>query len=128
MGKILICDDTLFMRHMLKNILESGGHEVIGEATNGQEAIEQYRSLNPDLVTMDITMPELDGVNALAKIKELDPKAKVIMVSAMGQEAMVKEAILKGARDFIIKPFKEGRVLYSVEKVLEDRPLGNMLY
>jgi len=128
LARILICDDTLFMRHVLRNIIEKGGHEVVGEAENGLVAIEKYRELKPDIVTMDITMPEMDGVKALAHIKKEFPQAKVNMVSAMGQEAMVKEAIDYGANDFIIKPFKEGRVLYSIERILGNISLGNMLY
>lgn len=128
MARILICDDTLFMRYMLKNILEKGGYIVAGEARNGLEAIKKYEDLKPDLVTMDITMPEMNGIEALTKIMQKHPQANIIVLSAMGQEAMVKEAILKGAKDFIVKPFKEGRVLHSVAKVLGNESIGNILY
>ncbi|KJS82309.1 MAG: chemotaxis protein CheY [Peptococcaceae bacterium BICA1-8] len=128
MARILICDDSLFMRYVLRKILENGGHEVIGEAENGLEAIEKYKEFMPELATMDITMPEMDGIRALENIKREIPEAKIIMVSAMGQESMVKEAIHYGASDFIIKPLKEGRVLHAIEKVLGNNPLGNILY
>ncbi|MBT9253403.1 MAG: response regulator [Brockia lithotrophica] len=116
--RILIVDDAAFMRMMLKDILKRGGYEVVGEAANGVEAVALYRELRPDLVTMDITMPEMDGISALKQIRTLDPEAKVIMVSAMGQQAMVIEAIQSGARDFIVKPFQAERVLEAVRKVL----------
>ncbi|RKQ84202.1 response regulator [Brockia lithotrophica] len=116
--RILIVDDAAFMRMMLKDILKRGGYEVVGEAANGVEAVALYRELRPDLVTMDITMPEMDGIAALKQIRTLDPEAKVIMVSAMGQQAMVIEAIQSGARDFIVKPFQAERVLEAVRKVL----------
>ncbi|MFZ7103058.1 MAG: response regulator [Peptococcaceae bacterium] len=128
MARILICDDSLFMRHSLKKILETGGHQIVGEAGDGAQGVKKYKELQPDLATMDITMPEMDGVQALKEIKKFFPGAKVIMVSAMGQESMVRDAILTGAKDFIVKPFKEGRVLYSVEKVLSNSELGNMLF
>jgi len=128
LARILICDDSLFMRYVLRKILENGGHEVIGEAENGLEAIEKYKEFMPELATMDITMPEMDGIRALENIKREIPEAKIIMVSAMGQESMVKEAIHYGASDFIIKPLKEGRVLHAIEKVLGNNPLGNILY
>ncbi|PTQ52658.1 MAG: Chemotaxis regulator - transmits chemoreceptor signals to flagelllar motor components CheY [Brockia lithotrophica] len=116
--RILVVDDAAFMRMMLKDILKRGGYEVVGEAANGVEAVALYRELRPDLVTMDITMPEMDGIAALKQIRTLDPEAKVIMVSAMGQQAMVIEAIQSGARDFIVKPFQAERVLEAVRKVL----------
>ena len=119
MGKqILICDDAAFMRMMLKDILVKEGYEVVGEAVNGADGVEKYGSLKPDLVTMDITMPEMDGIQALKKIKELDGGANVIMCSAMGQQAMVIEAIQSGAKDFIVKPFQAERVLEAVKKVV----------
>lgn len=114
--RILLVDDAVFMRMKLKDILEKNGYEVVGEAQNGVEAIEKYKSEKPDLVTMDITMPEMDGVTALRKIKELDPKAKVIMCSAMGQQSMVMDAIQAGAIDFIVKPFDNDRVIESLNK------------
>lgn len=114
--RILIVDDAVFMRMKLKDILEKNGYEVVAEAQNGVEAIEKYKSENPDLVTMDITMPELDGVSALKEIKKINPNAKVIMCSAMGQQSMVMEAIQAGAVDFIVKPFETDRVIKSLEK------------
>lgn len=116
--RILIVDDAIFMRMKLKDILEKSGFEVVAEAQNGVEAIEKYKSEKPDLVTMDITMPEMDGVSALKAIKQLDPKAKVIMCSAMGQQSMVMDAIQAGAMDFIVKPFDNDRVLQSLNKAI----------
>ena len=117
MGKrILLVDDAVFMRMKLKDILEKNGYEVVGEAQNGLEAIEKYKTERPDLVTMDITMPEMDGVTALKEIKKIDPKAKVIMCSAMGQQSMVMDAIQAGAIDFIVKPFDNDRVIESINK------------
>ncbi|QOR35339.1 response regulator [Clostridium sp. 'deep sea'] len=115
---ILIVDDAAFMRMMLKNLLEKEGFEVIGEAQNGKKAVEAYQELNPDLVLMDITMPEMDGIEALRWIKKINPKAKVIMCSAMGQQGMVMDAIKSGASDFIVKPFDNVRVLESLNKAL----------
>jgi two-component system chemotaxis response regulator CheY len=117
--RILLVDDAVFMRMKLKDILEKNGYEVVGEAQNGLEAIEKYMSEKPDLVTMDITMPEMDGVTALKKIKEFDPKAKVIMCSAMGQQSMVMDAIQAGAIDFIVKPFDNDRVIESLNKAIK---------
>ncbi|MDQ0337274.1 two-component system chemotaxis response regulator CheY [Caldalkalibacillus uzonensis] len=118
MGKILVVDDAAFMRMMIKDILTKNGYEVVGEAADGQQAVEQYSELKPDLVTMDITMPEMDGITALKKIKEIDPEAKVVMCSAMGQQAMVIDAIQAGAKDFIVKPFQADRVLEAIKKVI----------
>lgn len=119
MGKnILICDDAAFMRMMIKDILSKNGYNVVGEAENGLVAVDKYTETKPDLVLMDITMPEMDGINALKKIKEKDPNASVIMCSAMGQQAMVIESIQAGARDFIVKPFQPDRVLEAVKKVV----------
>ncbi len=115
---ILICDDAAFMRMMIKDILTKNGYNVVGEAENGVKAIEAYTECNPDLVLMDITMPEMDGIGALKGIKEKDPNAAVIMCSAMGQQAMVIEAIQSGAKDFIVKPFQAERVLEAVKKVI----------
>lgn len=115
---ILICDDAAFMRMMIKNVLTKGGYTVVGEAENGAKAVEKYKELSPDLVLMDITMPEMDGIQALKEIKKLDGGAKVIMCSAMGQQAMVVESIQAGAKDFIVKPFQEDRVLEAVKKVI----------
>ncbi len=119
MGKnILICDDAAFMRMMIKDILTKNGYNVVGEAENGAVGVEKYAELKPDLVLMDITMPEMDGINALKNIKASDPNANVIMCSAMGQQAMVIEAIQAGAKDFIVKPFQPDRVLEAVKKVV----------
>lgn len=111
-------DDAAFMRMMLKDILLKGGFEIAGEATNGAEAVRLYQELKPELVTMDITMPEVDGIAAVKEIKKIDPNAKVVMVSAMGQQAMVIEAIQAGASDFIVKPFQPDRVLEALKKAL----------
>ena len=115
---ILICDDAAFMRMMIKDILTKNGYNVAGEAENGLKAVEKYKEVSPDLVLMDITMPEMDGIQALKEIKKIDPNAKVIMCSAMGQQAMVVESIQAGAKDFIVKPFQEDRVLEAVKKVV----------
>ena len=115
---ILICDDAAFMRMMIKDILSKNGYNVAGEAENGAKAVEKYAELKPDLVLMDITMPEMDGIQALKKIKEGDPSALVIMCSAMGQRAMVIESIQAGAKDFIVKPFQADRVIEAVKKVV----------
>ncbi|MBT2657799.1 response regulator [Bacillus sp. ISL-18] len=118
MARILIVDDAAFMRMMLKDILTKNGLEVVGEAVNGADAIEKYRELQPDVVTMDITMPEMDGITAVKQIKAQFPQARVIMCSAMGQQPMVLEAIQAGARDFVVKPFQADRVMESIKKVL----------
>lgn len=115
---ILICDDAAFMRMMIKDILTKNGYTVAGEAENGLKAIEKYNELKPDLVMMDITMPEMDGIEALKKIKASDSSANIIMCSAMGQQAMVIEAIQSGAKDFIVKPFNHDRVLEAVKKAI----------
>ncbi|QGT99177.1 Chemotaxis regulator - transmits chemoreceptor signals to flagellar motor components CheY [Candidatus Syntrophocurvum alkaliphilum] len=117
--KVLIVDDAAFMRMMIKDILAKNGYEVIGEAENGIEAVEKFDELKPDLVTMDITMPEKDGIAAVKEIKSKDPNAKIIMCSAMGQQAMVIDAIQAGAKDFIVKPFQPERVLEAVSKAIE---------
>lgn len=118
MAKVLIVDDAAFMRMMLKDILLKNGYEVAGEAQNGIKAVELYKSEKPDVVTMDITMPEMDGIQAVKEIRAIDASAKIIMCSAMGQQAMVMEAIKSGARDFVVKPFQPERVLESLKKVL----------
>ena len=115
---VLICDDAAFMRMMIKDILTKNGYEVAGEAENGAKAVEKYNETKPDLVLMDITMPEMDGIQALKKIKETSADANVIMCSAMGQQAMVIEAIQSGAKDFIVKPFQADRVLEAIKKVI----------
>lgn len=116
--RVLVVDDAAFMRMMIKDILTKNGYDVVGEAENGLKAVEKYQELRPDLTTMDITMPEMDGITAVKQIKQLDPGAKVIMCSAMGQQAMVIEAIQSGARDFIVKPFQPDRVLEAVRKAV----------
>lgn len=118
MANILLVDDAAFMRMMLKDILTKNGYTVAGEAENGLKAVEKFRELSPDLALMDITMPEMDGLQALKKIKAEWPDAKVVMCSAMGQQAMVIDAIQSGAKDFIVKPFQPERVLEAVRKVL----------
>lgn len=118
-NNILICDDAAFMRMMIKDILTKNGYNVVGEAENGAKAVEKYQETKPDLVLMDITMPEMDGIQALKKIKSMDPNASVVMCSAMGQQAMVIESIQSGARDFIVKPFQPDRVLEAVKKAVE---------
>ena len=115
---ILICDDAAFMRMMIKDILTKNGYNVAGEAENGLRAVEKYKEVAPDLVLMDITMPEMDGIAALKEIKKQDAGARVIMCSAMGQQAMVIESIQAGAKDFIVKPFQAERVLEAVKKVI----------
>ncbi|WP_252231550.1 response regulator [Clostridium sp. ZBS15] len=118
MAKVLIVDDAAFMRMMIKDILEKNDFEIVGEASNGAVAVEMYKKDKPDVVTMDITMPDVDGIEAVKQIKEFDPSAKIIMCSAMGQQSMVMEAIRAGAKDFIVKPFQADRVLEAIKKVL----------
>lgn len=113
---IMICDDAAFMRMMLKDIVTKNGYEAIGEAENGAVAVAKYDELHPDVVLMDITMPEMDGIAALTKIKEKHPEAVVIMCSAMGQQVMVIDSIRAGAKDFIVKPFVPDRVLEAIKK------------
>ncbi|MCM3782950.1 response regulator [Neobacillus mesonae] len=117
-NRILIVDDAAFMRMMIRDILTKNGFEVVGEAQDGAQAIEKYKELKPDLITMDITMPEMDGIAALKEIKKIEPNAKVIMCSAMGQQAMVIDAIQAGAKDFIVKPFQSDRVIEAINKTL----------
>jgi len=117
MKKILIVDDAAFMRASLKMMLTKNGFEIIGEAENGNMALEQYKLLSPEVVTMDITMPECNGIEALKKIKSFDKNAKVVMISAMGQEGMVVEAVMAGAKGFIVKPFNEAKVLEVLNKL-----------
>jgi two-component system chemotaxis response regulator CheY len=118
MAKILIVDDAAFMRMMIKDILEKNDFQVVGEANNGIKAVELYKKEKPDVVTMDITMPDMDGIEAVKAIKAFDPAAKIIMCSAMGQQTMVMDAIKAGARDFIVKPFQPDRVLEAIKKVI----------
>jgi two-component system, chemotaxis family, chemotaxis protein CheY len=117
MPKVLVVDDAAFMRVTLRNVLSPAGF-VVEEATNGAEAVTRYSEVSPDVVTMDITMPEKDGIEATKEIMALDPNARVVMVSALGQEKMVKDAILAGAKDFIVKPFQPDRVLSALNRVL----------
>jgi len=117
-NKVLVVDDAAFMRMMIKDILRKGGYEVVGEAEDGAKAVEKYKELRPDLVTMDITMPDMDGITAVKEIRKLDSNAQIIMCSAMGQQAMVIDAIQAGAKDFVVKPFQPERVLEAVRKVL----------
>jgi two-component system, chemotaxis family, chemotaxis protein CheY len=117
-ANILVVDDAAFMRLMIKDMLVEAGHTVVGEAVNGLDAIEKYRKLKPDLVTMDITMPDMEGVDALKEIRRLDPRAVVIMCSAMGQKQLIVEAIKSGAKDFIVKPLQTSRVIEAISKAL----------
>ncbi len=121
MAKILIVDDSLFMRKVLKGIIEKEGHIVIDEACNGDDAMEKYAKSQPNLVIMDITMPDVDGLEGLRRIKVLDNNAKIIMCSAMGQDPFIKEAIDNGALDFIIKPFRKEQVIGTINRVLANR-------
>lgn len=118
MARILIVDDAAFMRTILKNILTEGGHTVVGEAENGAAALDRYKELRPDIVTLDITMPEVDGIEALKRIKAYDSNATCIMCSAMGQQAMVLDSVKNGAKDFIVKPFQADKILASINKLV----------
>jgi two-component system chemotaxis response regulator CheY len=118
MKRILIVDDAMFMRLALKTMLEKNGFEVVGEAEDGLAGCDKYKILKPDLVTMDITMPKMEGIEALKKIKEFDPNANVVMVSALGQESIVRNSIMCGAKTFIVKPYKEDSVVKTLKKVL----------
>ncbi|MBW7935384.1 MAG: response regulator [Gemmatimonadaceae bacterium] len=118
MPTVLICDDAIFMRTMVGDILQRAGFEVVGEADTGAQAVEQYKRLRPDLVTMDIVMPDMGGIDAVRAIMAFDPNARVLMCSAMGQQALVVEAIQAGAKDFVVKPFQPSRVLEAVQRVL----------
>lgn len=117
---ILIVDDAIFMRKMIGDILKKEGYEICGEAEDGIEAIEKYKELKPDLVTMDIIMPDMSGIDAVQEIVKNDSNAKILMVSAMGQQSLVVEAIQKGAKDYVIKPFQPSRVIEAVERVLRS--------
>jgi two-component system chemotaxis response regulator CheY len=118
MARVLVVDDAAFMRKMVGDALAQGGHEVVGVAGNGVEALERFQELKPDLTTLDITMPERDGLSALADIMGVDPSARVVMCSALGQESKVLEAIKLGAKDFVVKPFQPDRVIEAVQKAL----------
>ncbi|HET6579957.1 MAG TPA: response regulator [Gemmatimonadales bacterium] len=115
---VLVCDDAIFMRTMISDILTQAGFEIVGEAESGSQAVEKYRTLKPDLVTMDIVMPDMGGIEAVREICRTDPEAKILMCSAMGQQALVVEAIQAGAKDFVVKPFQPSRVLEAVQRVL----------
>ena len=115
---VLVCDDAIFMRTMISDILAQSGYEIVGEAETGVQAIERYKQLKPDLVTMDIVMPDLGGIEAVREIVKFDPAARILMCSAMGQQALVVEAIQAGAKDFIVKPFQPSRVLEAVQRLL----------
>jgi len=117
MTRVLIVDDAAFMRMMIKDILEKNGYDVVAEANNGIKAVEMYKREKPDIVTMDITMPDMDGIEAVKAIREFDPSAKIIMCSAMGQQSMVMDAIRAGAKDFVVKPFQPDRVLEAMSKI-----------
>ena len=119
MARVLVADDASFMRQMIREIVEAEGHEVVGEASDGDEVVEEFKRLSPDVVTMDIVMPRRSGIDAVKGIMELDSGAKVVMCSALGQETLVQEAMAAGARDFIVKPFKPDVVIATIEKVLE---------
>ncbi|MBU0502208.1 MAG: response regulator [Candidatus Margulisbacteria bacterium] len=122
MAKILVVDDAIFTRKLLSDILKKEGHEIIGEAENAAEAVKKYQSLKPDIVTMDIIMPETEGMNGIGAVKaiiKIDKEAKIIMVSAMGQQEMIVEAIQAGAKDFIVKPFQPSNVINAVNKLLK---------
>ena len=118
MAKVLIVDDAPFIRASLKAMLERNGFEIAGEAVDGVDGIEKYKLVTPDIVTMDITMPEMDGVESLKEILKYDPNAKVIMLSAIGQENMIKRAVVNGAKSFVVKPFKEEKLIQTLTKVL----------
>jgi two-component system chemotaxis response regulator CheY len=118
MARVLVVDDAAFMRKVLSDALAGGGHEVVGEAANGLEAVAQFTTLHPDVTTLDITMPEKDGLEALREILAAEPGARVIMCSALGQESKVLESIKAGAKDFVVKPFQPARVLEAVNKAL----------
>ncbi len=116
---VLVCDDAIFMRTMISDILSQAGYEVVGVAETGTQAVERFKELNPDLVTMDIVMPDMGGIDAVREIVKIAPNAKILMCSAMGQQALVVEAIQAGAKDFVVKPFQPSRVLEAVQRVLE---------
>lgn len=118
--RVLVVDDAVFMRTVLKRMLVEEGMEIVGEAGNGQEAIQKAKDLQPEVITLDITMPVMDGLEALTRILEVSPASKVIMCSAMGQQAMVVDAIKAGAKDFVVKPFQKPRVIEAIENALKE--------
>jgi two-component system chemotaxis response regulator CheY len=115
---VLVCDDAIFMRSLISDILSGSGYEVVGHAETGAQAVERFQQLRPDLVTMDIVMPDMGGIDAVKEITKIDPGARILMCSAMGQQALVVEAIQAGAKDFVVKPFQPARVLEAVARVL----------
>ena len=115
---VLVCDDAIFMRTMISDILSQAGYQIVGEAESGAQAVQKYRELKPELVTMDIVMPDMSGIEAVREICKEDPDARILMCSAMGQQALVVEAIQAGAKDFVVKPFQPSRVLEAVQRVL----------
>ncbi len=121
MARILVADDASFMRQMIREILEAEGHEVVGEASDGVEAIDEFKRAQPDLVTMDIVMPRKSGIDAVRGILELEGSARVVMCSALGQDSLVQEALEAGARGFVVKPFKPHAVLETIDQALRDR-------
>jgi len=121
--KVLVVDDAAFMRMLLKDMITKAGYEIVGEAANGKEAIEKYKELNPDIVAMDMIMPEMNGIEATKEIMRLDPNAKIIVCSAMGQQMMVIEAMQAGAKDFIVKPFRQDKVIEVLSKVVNTPTL-----
>lgn len=118
MARVLVCDDSAFMRMMLKKVLIDNGHEVVAEAGDGKQAVQMYRQHKPDLTTMDITMPNMDGIEAVKIIHDENPLARIIMVTALGQKAIITEALKAGASDFIVKPFDPSQVVDTIKKVL----------
>lgn len=120
MIRVLIVDDAAFMRMAIKKVLEKNGFEVVGEAENGEVGYQKYMQLKPDVVTMDITMPEMTGIEALKEIRKFDPSAKVVMVSAMGQESLVREAIISGAKSFVVKPYKEEHIVQTLTSIAQE--------
>jgi two-component system chemotaxis response regulator CheY len=119
-ARVLVVDDAIFMRKMISDILEGNEMEIVGEADTGALAVEKYKELKPDLVTMDIIMPEMNGIDAVRQIMSLDAQAKIVMCSALGQQALVQDALAAGAKDFLIKPFNPSRVIEVVSKVLNQ--------
>lgn len=119
-ASVLICDDARFVRRLIADILDQAGYEVVGEAADGREAVDNYRRLRPDLVTMDVVMPEMGGLDALREIVREDTGARVLMCSALGQPALIREAMEAGARDYVVKPFQPSRVLEAVQRALRD--------
>lgn len=115
---VLVCDDAAFMRSLLTDILAKAGFDIVGEASTGSEAVDRFRQLKPDLVTMDILMPDMGGIDAVREIVKIEPGARILMCSAMGQQGLVLEALRAGAKDFVVKPFQPSRVLEAVQRVL----------